>query len=59
MLKKIGLYVFVAVVAGVLGISLGGVYTKSRQSACPPAGNCTQEVGFGPRVGNALPVGRY
>ncbi len=33
MLKKIGLYVFVAVAAGVLGISLGGVYTKNRESA--------------------------
>jgi peroxiredoxin len=33
MLIKISLYVLIAVVAGVLGISLGGVYTKSRQSA--------------------------
>jgi len=33
MLRKIGLYLIVAVLAGVLGISLGGVYTKSRQSA--------------------------
>ena len=37
MLKKISLYALITVAASVLGVTLGGVYTKSRQAAAAAA----------------------